>query len=625
MGITMVRAFVSFRPQAIDRRRPRPLRSRDQAGGARARRHRQRHRRRRRRSPHRTHPRRVRHPRHASRHCASSSSPRDCCGAATASAIPSSSSAATSSASSPRPGPRARGRRRRRASLRRDPFCPVPQPVDQRVMRCRSGVAASRQLTRIALHAGAPRDARSAETVLGARDRPLSAHHGAGLSARRSARARRLQPLLPHAARDPELSCSPAAWTTRSSYLESLRFKPRTSTSWRDSAGFRDDFLRWLEIVPLPRLGVGDARRNTGLPRRAADRDRSLASRGATGRDHGDEPGPPPERARLEGGARGDGGSRALGHRLRHASHARARRRGEGGAGLLHRRRRRHQQRRGRRSLRRAGHRHHGAQLRAGARRRGDARSARWPRSIPRPCSWSTPTTRSPACARDRARARARLRLPRARHPPRLGRSRASSRAAPARCSTTRASSSVRIIASGGLDENEIASLVARGAPIDAFGVGTRMGASSRRADPRPGLQAHRVRRPRPAQALARETRAARAKAGLSPRAGSGGRSARGATGDVVAAAGETIERAPAARPGHGGGRADAGRPCLARARRGSRARDEIARLPATHPWRWRRPNPATRSRSANGLLALEAEALARTVTAPKTPAAESP
>jgi len=36
----------------------------------------------------------------------------------------------------------------------------------------------------------------------------------------------------------------------------------------------------------------------------------------------------------------------------------------------------------------------------------------------------------------------------------------------------------VEIFASGGLDEDRIAELVAAGAPIDAFGVGTRMGVS---------------------------------------------------------------------------------------------------------------------------------------------------
>lgn len=36
----------------------------------------------------------------------------------------------------------------------------------------------------------------------------------------------------------------------------------------------------------------------------------------------------------------------------------------------------------------------------------------------------------------------------------------------------------VRIFASGGLDEHALAELLSRGAPIDAFGVGTRMGVS---------------------------------------------------------------------------------------------------------------------------------------------------
>jgi nicotinate phosphoribosyltransferase len=37
----------------------------------------------------------------------------------------------------------------------------------------------------------------------------------------------------------------------------------------------------------------------------------------------------------------------------------------------------------------------------------------------------------------------------------------------------------VRIFASGGLDEHEIEALLARGAPVDAFGVGTRMDVSA--------------------------------------------------------------------------------------------------------------------------------------------------
>ena len=36
----------------------------------------------------------------------------------------------------------------------------------------------------------------------------------------------------------------------------------------------------------------------------------------------------------------------------------------------------------------------------------------------------------------------------------------------------------VRIFASGGLNEHEVAALVAAGAPIDAFGVGTKLAVS---------------------------------------------------------------------------------------------------------------------------------------------------
>lgn len=39
----------------------------------------------------------------------------------------------------------------------------------------------------------------------------------------------------------------------------------------------------------------------------------------------------------------------------------------------------------------------------------------------------------------------------------------------------------VRILASGGLDEHEVARLVTSGAPIDSFGVGTNMGVSADR------------------------------------------------------------------------------------------------------------------------------------------------
>ena len=46
-------------------------------------------------------------------------------------------------------------------------------------------------------------------------------------------------------------------------------------------------------------------------------------------------------------------------------------------------------------------------------------------------------------------------------------------------CSTRRGSTRARIFASGGLDEHEVAELVAAGAPIDAFGIGTQLGVSA--------------------------------------------------------------------------------------------------------------------------------------------------
>ena len=48
----------------------------------------------------------------------------------------------------------------------------------------------------------------------------------------------------------------------------------------------------------------------------------------------------------------------------------------------------------------------------------------------------------------------------------------------PARCSTRRACTDAVIVASGDLDEQRIARLVAAGAPIDRWGVGTDLGTS---------------------------------------------------------------------------------------------------------------------------------------------------
>ena len=243
--------------------------------------------------------------------------------------------------------------------------------------------------------------------------------------------------------------------------------------------GFRDDFLRWLESF---RFGGSVWAMPEGTPvfpdEPLLEIEASLpeAQLVETLRD---EPGPPPERARLEGGARGGGGRRPPGDRLRDAAHARARRRDERRCGRSTSRESTPPATSRPGSLRRPGHRHHGAQLRAGARRRG-RRVSRDGRALSRDRAAGRHLRHARGRAqRDRARARSRLRLPRARHPSRLGRSRRSSRAARRALLDEAGLERVRIIASGGLDETEIATLVARGAPIDAFGVGTQMGASA--------------------------------------------------------------------------------------------------------------------------------------------------
>ena len=62
----------------------------------------------------------------------------------------------------------------------------------------------------------------------------------------------------------------------------------------------------------------------------------------------------------------------------------------------------------------------------------------------------------------------------------------------------------MRIFVSGGLDEYDIAELVAAGAPIDAFGVGTRMGVSAD-APFVDSVYKLRIRRPAGPEALAGE------------------------------------------------------------------------------------------------------------------------
>ena len=158
----------------------------------------------------------------------------------------------------------------------------------------------------------------------------------------------------------------------------------------------------------------------------------------------------------------------------------------------------------------------------------------------------------------------------------------------------------VRIVASGGLDENEIASLIAAGAPIDSFGVGTSMGASS----DAPTLDlAYKLTeyagRGRLKLSPGKRVLPGRKQVFRRERGGS-------AEGDVLARAGETIGGRPLlAQVMTGGERTPAGRVSLAEAR--DRAREETARLPA----RIRGLAPAEPGYPvaiSDGLLALEAE-----------------
>ena len=141
-----------------------------------------------------------------------------------------------------------------------------------------------------------------------------------------------------------------------------------------------------------------------------------------------------------------------------------------------------------------------------------------------------------------------------------------------------------RIVASGGLDERSVAALVRAGAPIDAFGVGTRVvtSASAPSFDAVYKLVAYggegRVKRSPGKATLPGRKQVFRR------------RGARGeAAGDEIAAADERLDGEPLLAPVmRGGERLEAGAEPLARAR--ERAASEIARLPE----RLRRLEPAS-------------------------------
>lgn len=108
-----------------------------------------------------------------------------------------------------------------------------------------------------------------------------------------------------------------------------------------------------------------------------------------------------------------------------------------------------------------------------------------------------------------------------------------------------------RIVASGGLDEHGVAALVAQGAPIDAYGIGTKMGVSADAPS--------RVR----TAAGAGHARWAPGRVGRSRRGGPGGAwpvrrrpglvACRGPPAGLAAAADRRSDRSPRRAPGAGG------------------------------------------------------------------------
>jgi hypothetical protein len=72
-----------------------------------------------------------------------------------------------------------------------------------------------------------------------------------------------------------------------------------------------------------------------------------------------------------------------------------------------------------------------------------------------------------------------------------------------------------RIVASGGLDEYDIEHLVRAGAPIDAYGIGTKMGSPRTRRRWTAHTRARRLRRPAGHEAVSRQGNLAQRQTGL--------------------------------------------------------------------------------------------------------------
>ena len=132
----------------------------------------------------------------------------------------------------------------------------------------------------------------------------------------------------------------------------------------------------------------------------------------------------------------------------------------------------------------------------------------------------------------------------------------------------------VRIIASGGLDERRIARLVAAGAPIDGYGIGTDLATSS----DAPALDcAYKLQEYAGAARRKRSTGKATwpGRKQIYRQLGADGRIA----GDVLTLDGDVHDGTALIRPVMRAGRRLAAAPALAEAR--AHARDELARLPA--------------------------------------------
>ena len=265
--------------------------------------------------------------------------------------------------------------------------------------------------------------------------------------------------------------------------LRELRYGERELVYLRSLGLFDEEFLDYLggfrftgDVEAIPEGTVT-------LRQRAAPSRHGAPDRGPADRDGPAQPDQLPDDDRHQGGPhrprrrRGRTGHGRSRPRLLPAPRPRRRRGDEGGEVSGRGRLRRHLERGRRDAVRAAAGRDDGPLLRARLRQRGGGIPLFHRGASPAGrCCWSTPTTRSRACA---TRSRP--------HATRASGSRASG-STRATCSTlSRAARELldeagmedtSIAASGDLHEGRIGDLVAAGAPIDLWGVGTDLGTS---------------------------------------------------------------------------------------------------------------------------------------------------